>query len=224
MSRVLAITVAASLLTLSTATAWAERGSVPAVPTKASAAKATPANNNLLVRRYLAETSQDAVVRGGDPLANVIHEINIGLLAHDQGMFSHHKEKNAVDVNLEVRFVSPAPLKVIGGPSPEVGVDINTAGQTSAAYAGLGWEWSWKPGLFAGVSVGGAVHDGKLRNAPSDRKELGSRLLFRGAFNFGYDWNRHSGIGVLYEHMSNGRFAEPDEGLENVGLRYQYRL
>ena len=150
-----------------------------------------------------------------------------GALIHDEGPFSSHKEADSVDVNLEVQFVSPEVLEVIGSPRPHLGADINTVGDTSSFYFGLTYEWDdfdvWK-GFFIGFSIGGAYHDGETNNAPADRKELGCSLLFRGSFEFGYRfWDTH-GISLMLDHISNAKLCDHNEGLENVGLRYGYRF
>lgn len=160
----------------------------------------------------------------GKPYLGILHEISLGVLAHDQGPFSSHKEETSADIHIEVRFASPDFLDVIWSPYPHIGANINTVGDTSQAFFGLSWEWEWDAGPFVGFSLGGAVHDGETDSAPLDRKELGCVLLFRESINAGYRFDDHNGIALLFDHISNARLCDENEGLESVGLRYQHRF
>jgi lipid A 3-O-deacylase len=156
----------------------------------------------------------------------LIDELRLGVLRHDAGIFGTHKEAG-VDLNGELRFVSPDILKAIWAPRPHVGVSVNTIGNTSQAYAGLTWTFTLADGLvrandrlFLDVSFGGAVHDGDIHTENDERKALGSRVLFHGALELGWAFTPGQSISILLDHMSNANLGSKNEGLDNLGLRY----
>jgi lipid A 3-O-deacylase len=150
-------------------------------------------------------------------------EVRLGALWHDQGPFSSNKE-DGVDINLEVLFTSPDVLDVIWSPRPHIGISYNTAGDTSQIYLGLTYEWDFWEDYFAGFSIAGAVHDGKIRTEELDRKELGCRFLFRESITFGYRFDRHHAVMAHMDHISNAKLCSTNEGLESLGVRYGYRF
>lgn len=156
-------------------------------------------------------------------LGGILSEVRVGALAHDEGPFSRHEE-SGIDGNLELLFVSPDLLAPIWSPRPHFGLTGNSDGNTHEAYLGLTWEWSFWRGLFAGFSLGGAIHSGHLATADTDRKELGCRVLFRESISLGYRFNDRHSISIFQDHISNARLCDHNEGLENVGLRYGYRF
>ena len=123
---------------------------------------------------------------------------------------------------LEFLFNSPEFLAFAWSPRPHIGFSVNSDGDTSQAYIGLSWEWTVWKGLFVGFSLGGAIHDGKLRTNRTDRNELGCRILFRESLELGYRfWERHS-ISAMLDHISNANLCDKNEGLDNFGIRYGY--
>ena len=160
---------------------------------------------------------------------SVISEIRGGVLNHDEGPFSRNKESGNPDINAEILFVSPDALDVIWSPRPHLGADINTGGDTSSVYAGLSWEWFLWRDLFAGFSLGGAVHDGETTISALDpdkgkKKELGCSLLFRESVEIGWMVTPNHGVSFILDHISNARLCDENEGLENMGVRYGYRF
>lgn len=115
-----------------------------------------------------------------------LHEVKIGVLHHDTGgLWSGFRRESGVDVNLEAIF-SPH-VQVLGGfIRPAFGGSVNTAGDTSKLYSGIRWQYDHASGIFAGVGVGGAIHNGKLHLQENDRKALGSRILFHIPIEIGY--------------------------------------
>lgn len=170
------------------------------------------------------DPEETATAYEGKPYLGLLHEISLGVLTHDEGPFSSHKEETSADIHIEVRFASPDFLDVIWSPYPHIGANINTVGDTSQAFFGLSWQWEWDAGPFVGFSLGGAVHNGEIDDAPLGRKELGCVLLFRESINAGYRFDDHNGIALLLDHISNAGLCGENEGLESIGLRYQYRL
>lgn len=158
-----------------------------------------------------------------------ISEIRGGVLNHDEGPFSRNKEDGNPDINAEILFVSPDALDVIWSPRPHIGADINTGGDTSSVYAGLSWEWFLWRDIFAGFSLGGAVHDGETTLSATDpdktkRKELGCSLLFRESVEIGWMVTPNHGLSLMLDHISNAKLCDENEGLENMGIRYGYRF
>ena len=124
-------------------------------------------------------------------------------------------------------------------PRPHLGVSYNSSGDTSQAYGGLTWDWSFWNGWFADFSLGGMVHDGHLVGDKDGklRKSLGCRILFRESVNFGYRFKKRHAIMAHLNHSSNASLCEkntPDgtafgrhdvilnEGLESLGILYGY--
>ncbi len=157
---------------------------------------------------------------------------------HDTGPFSS-SEEDGFDGNIELLFASPQMFSFMWSPRPQLGVSFNSEGETSQAYGGLYWEWSFWKNWFAGFSLGGMVHDGHLVGDKDGktRKSLGCRVLFREAVNAGYRFNKHHAVMVHLDHSSNANLCEKDmpdgtafgrhtttvnEGLESVGIRYGY--
>jgi lipid A 3-O-deacylase len=147
-----------------------------------------------------------------------VAEGRLGVLAHDIGLFDHHTE-SGIDVNAEVLFASPGWLSFIGSPHPNLGATINSAGGTSYGYFGLAWTPTlWGP-IFAGLGLGGAVHDGELNTSDVRRKELGSRILFHEELELGYRVADPSSLSVFLDHISNADLARHNQGLTNLGMR-----
>jgi lipid A 3-O-deacylase len=162
-----------------------------------------------------------------------VDEVKIGALSHDVGFLTHHVEGGA-DVNLEVLFVSPDLLGLIGSPRPHIGADINTAGNTSDGYFGLTWGWTLLPSLygagavFANGSLGGAVQDGFTGTAtsiaPPGRKLLGSQVLFRESAELGYQITPIVSVSAILDHISNANLAPRNAGITSAGARLGFRF
>ncbi len=157
------------------------------------------------------------------PLPAQAVELRLGVLAHDVGVFGGEHEAGA-DVDAEVLFESPRVLAPIWSPRPHLGISVNSAGDTSQAYAGLTWTWDFGGRLFAAFSLGGAVHDGKLGTARQDRVSLGSRVLFRESLSVGVWVTERQNLTLVLAHISNANLAEHNEGMDQFGLRWGYRF
>ncbi|SOB59011.1 Lipid A 3-O-deacylase-related protein [Pseudodesulfovibrio profundus] len=150
-----------------------------------------------------------------------ISEVRGGVYSHDIDFWSFKREQG-VDVNGEILFVSPEVLSVLFAPRPHVGATLNTAGDTSHVYAGLTWEYDMTPDFFVDLNLGGSAHNGKLDTDDNDRKSFGSSLLFRVGGAVGYRLTSNWNISLQYEHMSNAYIADPNEGMDNLGVRLGY--
>ena len=151
-------------------------------------------------------------------------ELKLGLLAHDVS-FAGGKEKG-VDINTELLFASPEIFRYILRPRPMLGLELNSSGYTSQAYAGLAWQWTLfkevanpGDGIFFGYSFGGSFNDGKHFSPKTDRKSLGSNLLFRESFELGYQANKMYSVSTYFDHVSNGGLHKYNQSLNNMGVR-----
>ena len=160
----------------------------------------------------------------------LVDEIKLGALAHDLGFLGSHVE-NGIDVNIEMLFTPPDILRFIGSPRPHIGGDINTSGNTSYGYFGLTWGimliqdlFRSGDGVYLNGSLGGAVHDGHLLNAPPDRKRLGSRILFRESAELGYQIDPTISVSAILDHISNANLASRNAGITSAGARLGVRF
>ena len=77
--------------------------------------------------------------------------------------------------------------------------------------------------MFKAVVV--AAHNGETDEGSGARmNQLGSPVLFRLAFEAGFTIGRSHAVSVLFDHISNAYLADPNEGLDTVGIRYGYRF
>ncbi len=162
--------------------------------------------------------------------SSVVDEVKGGVLAHDVGVLGDSIESGA-DIVGEILFKSPDLLSVIGSPRPAVGVSVNTAGDTSYAYADLSWTAQlWHPaaepeeGPYVIGAAGGAVHDGRLDTAADGEKALGTRALFHLAVGLGYRVTPIVSVEAYFDHLSNADISSHNAGLNNVGLRIGYEF
>lgn len=155
-----------------------------------------------------------------------ITEVVVGVLAHDVGVFGRSEEEGNVDIDLGVRF---EPLEgefweLIATPRPHVGFHVNTSGETSQFFGGITWTFDLGSGFFFGSDLGLALHDGDLTTSDEGEKELGLRVLFRLGAEVGYRFSERHAVSLVLDHISNGRLAEANEGLDDFGIRYTYRM
>jgi hypothetical protein len=188
----------------------------PAAAPRAQVAQAAP-----------AQAATEPRLRYGEGSALGISELRFGALAHNKGPIAEHTE-HGVQINVEARFRSPDFMKIAASPRPTLGFSANTAGDTSFVYAGLTWGgFVWR-GLFLEGFLGLAAHNGELNSSdpePHDRRQFGSRVLFREAVEIGYRFLENHSISIMLDHVSNaGLLADRNQGNEDVGLRYGYKF
>jgi hypothetical protein len=68
------------------------------------------------------------------------------------------------------------------------------------------------------------VHNGQLESDDANNKQLGSRVLFRVPIEFGFAIGKHHRISIMFDHISNADLADPNEGLDTLGLRYGFQF
>lgn len=157
---------------------------------------------------------------------DVVAELKFGVLVHDVHIFSYSRKEDGIDLNGEILFNLPDNrfFSVIGNPRFHVGGSVNSQGGTNLGYFGLTWDVKSESGIFVEGSFGGAVHDGKLDTVSFDRKVLGSRVLFRIAGGVGFQFDRQHSLALMLDHVSNAGLATPNEGMDNVGIRYGFQF
>jgi hypothetical protein len=183
-----------------------------------------------MVRRRCREIARcllaTALVAGGPAsAAGLVTELKGGILYHDVGgLWSGFRlEDEPIDINVEA-ILSPSMPLLWGYVHPTLGASINTGGDTSHVYLDARWQTEFATGLFVGIGLGAAVHDGKLDPTEPDRKALGSRVLFHIPAEIGLRLDAHNSLSVYFEHTSNANLAEFNEGMDRIGLRYGYRF
>jgi lipid A 3-O-deacylase len=163
----------------------------------------------------------------GASAEDMLYALKIGALAHDvPGLWSGFQvEHDAVDINIEAQFAAAWALPW-GAIRPVIGGSINTRGDTSDGYIDARWQGDYPSGLFFGIGLGAAVHDGEIGGPGSDpdKKWLGSRVLFHIPMEVGYHLDEHNDVSVYFEHMSNAYTEKYNEGMDRIGLRYGYRF
>jgi lipid A 3-O-deacylase len=157
--------------------------------------------------------------------ASLVNELKLGVLDHDvPDLWSGFRaEPNSLDINIEA-LLSPSVLFLGGAIRPAIGASINTEGATSHAYIDARWQYETPSGIFFGVGLGAAVHDGQLELEHLDEKALGSRVLFHIPVEVGYRFDAHNSLSAYFEHTSNAYTVDPNEGLDRLGIRYGYRF
>ena len=162
--------------------------------------------------------------------ASFITEIKTGVVAHDAGIFGRQKEKG-LDSTFEFLFRKiNYNLFWLGKPRPHVGATINMGGDTSQAYAGVTWDYKLPKRMFFNFSWGLAYHNGdkihSASNVQTDKKELGSSVLFREAAEIGWNFYGKDSISLRFDHISNANLwgEGTNEGLDTFGIVYSYRF
>ncbi len=158
------------------------------------------------------------------PGNELVHEMKVGVLHHDtDNLWSNSSRESGIDANVELIFNAATPLW-IGEIRPAIGATVNTAGDTSKVYGAARWETTiGDNGLFA-IGLGGAVHNGETALTSTDRKALGSKVLFYFPIEAGYRINERDTVSLFFDHVSNAWLASPNEGMDTLGIRYGIRF
>ncbi len=155
----------------------------------------------------------------------LFRELRVGVLAHDvPDLWSGFRvEDDQVAFNVEAVLTPSLPF--LGGAiRPAIGASVTSGESTSSAYLDARWEFESRSGLFFGIGLGVAVHNGQEDLKDLDLKALGSTVLFHIPVEVGLRLDAHNSLSVYFEHMSNGEFADYNEGLDRLGVRYGYRF
>jgi lipid A 3-O-deacylase len=157
--------------------------------------------------------------------AGPVRELRIGLAAHDvDGLWSGDSKEKGPDLCAEAVFNRSLFHLLSAAAYPNVGVTINTRGDTSKVFGGFRLEWEPVSTLMFSTGLGLALHDGKRDTDSADRKSLGSQVLFRVPIEIGYILSRHHRVVLAFDHISNAYLFSPNEGMDTLGLVYGYRF
>ena len=155
----------------------------------------------------------------------LIRELRCGVAAHDvDGLWSGSSREKGPDIYAEAIFDRPLFRLFSATAYPDVGASVNTRSDTSKIFGGLLLQWEPSGPFFFSTGMGLALHDGKRDTASTDRKSLGSRVLFRIPVEIGYAFTRRHRIMILFDHISNAYLASPNEGMDTLGILYGYRF
>lgn len=186
---------------------------------------------SLSQRAVLAVVSVVAALTAAVPTAtadDLLYSVKIGGLWHDTpGLWSGFQAENdAVDINVEAQLAMAYAMPWGGTMRPVFGGTINTEGDTSHAYIDARWQIDGPSGLFFGLGLGAAVHDGEIGGPGADpsKKWLGSRVLFHIPAEVGVHLDAHNDLSVYFEHTSNAYTQTYNEGMDRIGIRYGYRF
>jgi lipid A 3-O-deacylase len=147
-------------------------------------------------------------------------EIRFGVLAHDPLA----GKEDGVDINAEFFFNGWTGNEGEWQLRPSIGATVNLEGDTSQAHISLNYGGPISDSWFLEFSAGAAVHDGELETADVHKKELGSRVLIRGAVSLGVMLSDTVSLSIYADHLSNAGVEERNEGLETAGLRIGFKL
>ena len=154
-----------------------------------------------------------------------IDEFKIGVLAHDvPDLWSGFRPNRVRLTSTSKPYCLPSVAFLGGTIRPAIGGSISTVGATSDAYIDARWQYETPTGIFFGLGLGAAVHNGQLQLEDWDRKALGSRVLFHIPAEVGYRFDDHNSLSAYFEHMSNAYTVSPNEGMDRLGIRYGYRF
>ncbi len=174
----------------------------------------------------LAALPAQAVAQPPEPF---VREIKLGILAHDvPEIWSGFRRERGIDINAEV-ILSPS-LAFLGGHfRPAVGGSLNLQNGgfdrgTSKVYADVRWMYEASNGLFIGLGIGAAWHNGLLDPVDPARKALGRRVLFHFPLEIGYRLDAHNSLSLYFDHISNAYTKPSNEGLDTLGVRYGYKF
>ncbi|HZU89798.1 MAG TPA: acyloxyacyl hydrolase [Stellaceae bacterium] len=169
----------------------------------------------------------------------VLDEAKFAVLAHDVG-FAGGKEGGA-DINAEILFASPVRDEAVSAVPPalrwlvqprlNLGFEANTGDYTDQGYFGLTWTRLvardlLRPadGLEVSIGFGPSFNDGLIRSRQSDRKSLGSHVLFHVSFELGYRITPRSEVSAFFDHSSNAGFVRENESVNDAGFRFGIRF
>lgn len=143
-----------------------------------------------------------------------IYAYKLGVLEHSTGPVSSGIE-SGYDINAELLFDTE-----LLDANLALGADVNLQGDTSFLYSGLSWEGDVSDFLAWELFFGLAMHDGELAEGSVDRRQLGSRFVFREAVALGFAVSDDMTLTVIYDHYSHiGIEDRPNQGNDNIGVR-----
>jgi hypothetical protein len=166
-------------------------------------------------------------------------EVKFGVLAHDVHFLGG--KEHGVDLNPEILLPSPFADAWAAGlpwyigwmvqPRPTIGGEFNTSGFTNQYYFGATWTWQLASnvvmpgdGVTFGIFFGPSFNDGDIIGKAPNRKSLGANVLFREAFELGYQITPVYQISGFLDHVSNGGLAKQNQSINDAGVRFGFRF
>ena len=157
---------------------------------------------------------------------SLIDEFRLGVQSHDLS-----RDENGVNLNAEVLFRRPniyygnRVLTFFLNPRFHIGGSLNTAGDTSKAYAGATWDYRLTNNMFVEASFGGVIHDGDLNRASgANTPALGCRVMFRESASAGIELTESMRVMVTIDHISNASLCKFNDGLTTLGARIGFKF
>lgn len=155
----------------------------------------------------------------------LIRELRCGVAAHDiDSLWSGSSKEKGPDIHAGALFNRPLFRLFSATAYPNAGASINTRGDTSKIFGGLLLQWEPSGPFFFSTGADIVLHNGDRDTAGTDRKSLGSRVLLRIPVEIGYAITGHHRIMILFDHVSNAYLANPNEGMDTLGVVYGYRF
>ena len=154
-----------------------------------------------------------------------LYEVSFGVLGHDvDGLWSGSRAEDGVDLNVELVTRRANVAFLSDTLRPYVGLTVNTRGDTSKLYSGFAWHYRTDSGWLFKLGLGLAAHDGERETLRSDKKQLGSQVLFHIPIEIGHDLGARHRISLYFDHVSNASLGDKNEGLDTLGIRYGYHF
>lgn len=164
-----------------------------------------------------------------------LDEVRVGVLEHDTSFGGGDNKEDGYDVGVELLTSPIGALSWVGSPRAVFGLQVNSEGYTNMAYAGILAQKTIVDGLasdsdaiYIEGTVGIAYHDGAIdvRARPEDAewKSHGSYWLIRSGFGVGYRFNETYSLTATFSHISNANLAQPNQGSNDLGLRFGMRF
>jgi hypothetical protein len=159
------------------------------------------------------------------PESSWLYAVRAGVLKHDVNrLVSGTNKEPGFDFNGEIIFNHPRFSFLSGNIRPDLGASVNDQGYTSKLYTGLVWEWETESGMFVNTGSGVAVHNGRQETKEPNEISHGSRFLYRIPLEVGYSLSDHYQISIMFDHVCNCSLGNPNEGFDDLGLRFTYRF
>ena len=150
-------------------------------------------------------------------------EIFGGLYVHDiESPLTKSGVEGGIDLQLGWRGEPLTSLRI----QLHAFVSVNSAGNTHYATVGISRKFGDR--IYVRPGVGVAVHTGsagKHQIVGNNDIEFGSRLLFEPELAVGTRLNERMTIEASWVHLSHAQlFVKQNPGIDNVGLRLNYRF
>jgi hypothetical protein len=150
-------------------------------------------------------------------------EVFGGLFVHDiDSPLTKSGVERGVDLQVGWRGEPMTSLKI----QPHAFVSLNSAGNSH--YAAVGISRKFGDRIYVRPGIGLAVHTGsaaKHQITGNKEIEFGSRVLFAPELAVGARLNERMTIEAAWIHLSHAQlFAKQNPGIDNVGVRLNYRF